>query len=420
MALQNLKEAEFRSILETYLTPSGSIKTPERLFGRQRFLTQVERALASQGRQVLIYGDRGVGKTSLALTAAYLITHVETTPIWVTCSEKTEFEDVIQAIGRRSISSAENFELHGNAGGAGIQAFGMGANFARKQPPKIVFERPNNLNECLEIVRYVSDHSSGKRVVVIDEMERISSKDEREKFAEFIKNVPEVGDNLKFIFCGIGSTVNELIGAHPSAGRVLETIQLPRLNHDDLWRIIETVGQKLGVTVDREMLIRIGQLSDGFPHYVHLVGESMFWSINDDTEVVTQVQKRHFADGIKGAIERAEALLRQQYDIATLKSKLREDYEETLWALADTTSDSRQVKEIFEWSYKRIVRLKTGKAVLSREMFNQRLLALKKPSHGSVVTNFGSGWFGFRENILRGYVRLKAEEEGIELGRDIR
>ena len=80
-------------------------------------------------------------------------------------------------------------------------------------------------------------------------------------------------------------------------------------------------------------------------------------------------------------------------------------------------SDRRQLLDIHNNSYIPIMMKRDGRSPLTREDLNHRLLSLKKESHGSVVVGYGSGWFGFRENILRGYVRLVAERNGISLGR---
>jgi hypothetical protein len=253
-------------------------------------------------------------------------------------------------------------------------------------------------------------------VIVIDEMERIESADEKEKFAEFIKNIPELSDNVRFIFCGIGHDLTELLQAHASAGRILETIKLERLHHSDLWQIITAVAEKLGVTVQRDALIRIGQVSDGFPHYVHLIGESLFWKMFDDPDIVSMSGPTHYKAGIEGALQRTEAILRAQYDKATQKTRNTADYEEALWALADSTADRRQITEIYESSYTRIA-AKRARVRLARDTLNQRYLSLRKDSHGRIVVGFGSGWFAFRENIMRGYVRLRAEHESVDLGR---
>jgi AAA ATPase-like protein len=67
--------------------------------GREKTLTTIDRAFSSPGRQVFIYGDRGVGKTSLAQTAANLHTGVENLPIYVMCGRTNNFGQMIQAIG---------------------------------------------------------------------------------------------------------------------------------------------------------------------------------------------------------------------------------------------------------------------------------------------------------------------------------
>ena len=85
--------------------------------------------------------------------------------------------------------------------------------------------------------------------------------------------------------------------------------------------------------------------------------------------------------------------------------------------MADTTSDQRQLQEIYDSSYIRIMMKRMGRTALAKKTFDQRLLTLRKESHGRIIIGHGSGWFSFRENIMRGFVRLRAEEKQISLGR---
>ncbi len=418
MAIRGVGEDAFQRIMGEYFTPSATIKTPERLYGRTKALQRIERAVNSQGRQILIYGDRGVGKTSVALTAAILHSEGNTLPIYVVCSETGTFSSVIKSIGDATIDVKQRYETPGQPLQLNGTILGTGGGFSVPGKGSAFIPEPQSLNEALDVLRYVLAKRGGRVMVVVDEMERMSSLAEREKFAELIKNLPELGDRLRFIFCGIGTTVNELIGSHPSAGRVLETIELERLHHNYLWEIVSAVASRTGVAVEREVLIRIGQISDGFPHYVHLIGASLFWSVFDDPDYVSAVAAEHFRAGITGALTQAEPDLRLRYERATMKTKNKSDYEETLWALADRTSDKRQLSEIFDGSYRRIMLDRSDRQALPREKLNARLLSLKTEAHGRIVVGYGSGWFGFRENIVRGYVRLRAENEGVKLGLD--
>lgn len=418
MSIDGVNQDEFAALLAANLTPSATIKTPERLFGREKSLKQIERGLASPGRQIFIYGDRGVGKTSLALTAANLLNSSEHVPVVVVCDSDSTFGSIVQAIGNAVLDIERRIERPGTAATFGGQMAGFGGTYQPEQRATVQISEPRSINEAMDVVRYVMAKRPGRLIVVIDELERMLNQKERERIAEFIKNIPELGESVSFIFCGIGETVDELIGNHPSAGRIIEPIRLEKLRHNHLWEIIETVAAKVEIDVEHEVLVRISQISDGFPHYVHLTGESMFWSAFDDEEKVDRIRARHFKSGIEGALSRAEPVLRLQYQKATMKTRNTEDYEEALWALADTTSDMRQVSEIYDSSYKRIMLKRAGREPLPREKFNQRLLALKRDGHGRVLVGYGAGWFGYRENILRGFVRLQAEHSGVQLGRD--
>ena len=57
--------------------------------------------------------------------------------------------------------------------------------------------------------------------------------------------------------------------------------------------------------------------------------------------------------------------------------------------------------------------------ILPREAFNHRLLNLRQENDRRVLVGHGAGWFSFRENIMRGHVRLRAEERGISIGYDV-
>ena len=60
-----------------------------------------------------------------------------------------------------------------------------------------------------------------------------------------------------------------------------------------------------------------------------------------------------------------------------------------------------------------------GRSGRPKDTFNQRLLSLRLEGHGRIIVGHGAGWYSFRENLMRGYVRLQAENQQIELGRDI-
>jgi DNA polymerase III delta prime subunit len=419
VSIPGVTDEILKQVLSENLTPSDSIKTPERLFGREKALQTIDRAFNSPGRQIFIFGDRGVGKTSLALTSANLHTGIENLPIYVMCGRTNNFSQTIQAIGNATIPVEKRLERLATGGAFSLSVAGTGFGMSDPTNQNTGIAAPQSLTEALDIIRYVASKRQGTTIIIVDELERIEGDTEREKFAEFIRNIPELDVDVRFIFCGIMHDVDELLKSHPSAGRILETIELKRLNHSDLWKILTVVAEKLKVEIQKEALIRISQISDGFPHYVHLIGESMFWSMFDDPNEVTRSNSEHYKAAITGALQRVEPALRVQYERATHKTRNTADYEEALWALADSTSDKRQITEIYESSYRWIMLKRPGRTMLQREQLNQRYLSMRKESHSHIIAWYGSGWFSFRENIMRGYVRMRAEAQGIDLGRHL-
>ena len=54
-------------------TPSAPVTTAELFAGRSRQLVRIVDSIAEPGRHVILYGERGVGKTSLAQIVPYIV-----------------------------------------------------------------------------------------------------------------------------------------------------------------------------------------------------------------------------------------------------------------------------------------------------------------------------------------------------------
>jgi Cdc6-like AAA superfamily ATPase len=305
MTIRGFNEAELSEVLSNYLSPSQEIKSPERLIGRERSIQAIRRALLSPGRHIFIYGDRGVGKTSLAVTAGQLCVAENKNFIYIPCSQDTSFYDVIWSAGRCVLEvDATRRKSGGFTFGVSVATVG-GFNFSRAAGEERI-DRPTSFSECLSVLRFLRSQLIGQIIIAIDEIDRITSATEKARFAELLKNIGSVVEDVRLIYCGIGADVDELIGSHLSVGRMFEPIEVEKLSHDSLWKIIENVVGLLTVTIPRGMLLRIGIISDGFPHYVHLIGECLFYAMHDDAETVADCSDSHFSAALKAALNKAE------------------------------------------------------------------------------------------------------------------
>jgi hypothetical protein len=412
MAIDEIDEETMRATIGEVLSPARAISSPEHLKGRQNSLKEIDRSLAMPGRHIFIYGDRGVGKTSLALTSAHIHQSADADPITVSCDTETDLFRLVRDIGNQAVGNSPGvIEKKSLQSGFSFKFLSGSktSEITRGQIPAL-----ETINECVDIIRYLQEIHSLKPIVVIDEFDRIKSKKHRRQFAEFLKKIGDSDVATRFLICGIATSLDHLLDEHLSIARNISSIELKRLSHDARWAIIEEACDRLGVIFPRDMILRIGQISDGFPHYVHLVGEKIFWEVFDDTNKIETASRKHFDDGVRAAVLSSEALPRATYAKAT--QHYADDYSEVLWAVADGPHLARGTPDIYTKSYLEIMKYRKGREPLNRTTFSNRLNRLKMETHGEILEALGHGWFKFSDAVVRGYVRLKAQEEGIEVG----
>jgi uncharacterized protein len=242
------------------------------------------------------------------------------------------------------------------------------------------------MNEVVSLIAYVAGLHSKQPVAIIDEFERICDLNERTLFADFIKQIGDQSVGLKLIFCGIGSALDELLDTHHSCYRYLATMHLERLGYQPRLEIIDGASKALGVTVEDTTRYRIAAISDGFPHYVHLITEKLLWAVFEDQADVNITTPAHYLAAIKCAVQDIEPHLRSLYEKASLKYS--DEYETVLWAVADHHELKRRSVDIYD-SYQRLMTCR-GLKPMSREKFNTRMNLLKKPTHASILISCGA------------------------------
>jgi SpoVK/Ycf46/Vps4 family AAA+-type ATPase len=417
---RQLAEYEFVSILKQNIRPAQPIDSPDLLQGRDPLLRDIGRTLHSPGMHVFVYGERGVGKTSIALTAAKSFGKAD--PPYVGCDEHSTFDGLVRDICEALLDKkllTRSREMSGTAG-INIGVFkieGKREGSSENQLP----DKITSVNQAARLIgECVATRVPDEAILIIDEIDRIASRDVKSQFAELIKAMHDMRLPLRLVMCGIGRTLDEIIGSHLSASRAITGFELPHIPFDARWKIITNAADKVGFKVPHGMLVRVSQISDGFPYYVHLIAENLLWQVFDHRNASVEATSEDFHRAILRAIERAEAPLRDAYNYAVQKTKNSVDYEEALWAAAQSTHIERQLKEIYERSYLPCMeyRKKLDREPLPIEKFRTRLYSLCHDRHGSILVRKRNSWYAFRENVLRGYVRLVAERNGVPLGAD--
>lgn len=167
MTIRSYTKDEFGKRLAAVVNAATPIRSIEHLKGRDQQLEEIERALYAQGRHIFIFGERGVGKSSLAATAAYQYQTADAEPIFVSGSLDETFQSIIvniavQALNRSKTDATKtlestSFNFRGlNFGkGSEISAINLG-------------EQIKSIGDAAELLKQVAPRHSKKPAVVLD------------------------------------------------------------------------------------------------------------------------------------------------------------------------------------------------------------------------------------------------------------
>lgn len=414
-----IERFEFGERLNTLLSPARPIQSIEYLQGRAKELDKIEKSLFARGRHIFIYGDRGVGKSSLAAAAANQCQSTDSPYIDVSCGPDSTLKSIVANIAYQAMNSSRvrKTKLTTNAA---IEYRFLKLGASKEVTHNDLYSEIHTLLDAVAVLQEVASIHSERPIVVLDEFDRLENKAEAHLFADLVKQLGDKKVNITFFFTGVGKTLEELLGAHPSAIRQFETIELLKLSWDARWDIAKRAANAFGVEIDEQVCVRIAAVSDGYPYYVHLITEKLLWRVWEDEAVITEVGREHYQLALRDAIESINPELKRPYGMAV--NQRTEDFEKVLWATADSDYLDRSLKQMYS-SYEYIIsQQRSGNRVaITYEAFTAIMRRLKSPNCGSVLIttlyNQASkkGWVSYREPLLRGFVRMQAEAHGLEL-----
>lgn len=399
--------------LNELVSPSQPIQTIEHLYGRAHELDQIDKALYAPGRHVFIYGDRGVGKSSLAAAAARQYQSADEDYIDIGCGPDATLSSIVTNIALQALSQSR-LNAKRTSAKAALNLRFLTLERSAEDVSRDLHAEIRTVGDAVEVLREAAGIHSEKPIVVLDEFDRIKDAPTRHIFADLIKQLGDKKINLKFIFTGVAGSLHEILGAHQSAIRQLATIHLERLSWDARWDIARAVTGSFGLKLPRDIEVRIAAVSDGFPYYVHLVTEKILWRVWEDPNEIQEIEWEHYRDGLRDAIDSIDAELHRPYEI--VMTQRTDDYEEVLWSTADGEMLHRYTGEMFT-SYQYIMKHRADRDALTLDRFKARIRALRMKRTGEILVteNARKGLYWYRETMLRGYVRMQAEANGIEL-----
>ena len=382
---------KLKASVAVYFKPGTPIDNEQLFAGRQSQIKNVMNAVIQPGLHVIMYGDRGVGKTSLAKVVSDIMRGAEIFKTLnsgtINCDPADNFDSLWRKIFREL-----SIEMESQEAGFQKQSLMSAVPFAENLPEQKL--QPDDIRHFLSKIK-------ASLVLVIDELDSLSDQTSRSQLANTIKNLSDHAIDTTLVLVGVGDSVDELINEHESIQRSLVQVKMQRMSPMELMNILEIGERGSGITFPEECKIWITSLSQGLPHYTHLLGlYSSFSAIEDRRTGIT-------LDDVLAAttsIVHASQTVASAYHKAISSPRTGNIYAKVLSACALASTDEQGY-------FKAAGVCKSLSKIMNRECrisdFSRHLTEFCERKRGPILKSIGDKWnrrYRFIDAMLQPYV----------------
>lgn len=267
----------FKEIAKFYRS-SAPIENPDFFVGRLNEKTLLYKTLVLPGRHGIIYGIRGIGKTSLINVTTQIFTIENKCEIvHHSCSFTDNFSSIAFSILNNCKLNIENKEEKNTYSGELSAEFHL--PFISKSSSKGNYEKETTKAKILETQLSPSFFTNilhpHNLIIILDEFDRISGQETISQIAETMKMLSDKSSKTKIIIAGVANSSDAFLVEHLSLNRHLVNIEVPLMPDSEIIDIIKFGEKKLGITFDENIIKIIVWLSDGLPYFAHLLSEEL-------------------------------------------------------------------------------------------------------------------------------------------------
>jgi Cdc6-like AAA superfamily ATPase len=375
-------------------SPGAPVQERDLFAGRAPQISALEDAVNQRGRHAIVYGERGVGKTSLA-NVLPLVMHrpnKELIHVRVNADPTDNYVSLWKKVFKRMT----------------YESSATGGSITRKIAEDFGAElTPDDVQLVL------SDFSSNQMpIIVLDEFDRLQDKTATQLVADTIKALSDYSVNATIVIVGVAEDVSSLIQGHESITRCLVQIKMPRMSTEEMKQLVLTRYRRCGLSTDADTVWKIVFLARGLPYYAHLL--AMHAARYALTQKRVSVRHQDVDKALEGAISELDQSIKEKYVVA-VRSQRADDtlYAPVLLACAFATTDElgRFQQTAVAGPLNKIIPGKNYQA----STFALHMNAFTEDDRGRVLQRFGTPRnyrYRFADPMMQPYVILKGINEG--------
>jgi Cdc6-like AAA superfamily ATPase len=377
-------EAKVYDALDLF-SPGAPIDERKLLAGRAPQIEKLLDAVLQRGQHAILYGERGVGKSSLAnVFAAKLFSPTRTLQIThINCHPDDDFDAIWRKVFKRLEVDDE----------------------------RLLTRYPNGIAPDDVVIEMSKFALNSIPIVIIDEFDKIEDEATQINIANTVKNLSDRSVRTTVILVGVADSAERLVADHESVARCLRHVPMHRMFSSELREIIDTRLERLGMTIDPDALAYIVASSRGLPHYTHLVGQRAAKAALERRSLNITIDDIDAA--MPDAVGQIDQIIRRQYHQATLSPRQGNIYKEVLLAAAMSPIDDLGYFQPADLQAPLAEILKVEEAKVS--LFGQHLKNLCEQDHGKILEQVGVARkyrYRFAEPMMQAFILMSARAKG--------